>query len=254
VTTHATLNGTITATGGANCDQRGFEWGYSTGSYPNSWTETGSFGTGAFSHQVTGLTNNSHVFYRAKAHNSAGWGYGGEQSFWSWGSVSATDSAVGSEAVAIDKAIGKTATDNAIGTDSTSVVKQIILPVVQDSAIGVEFAWRLQGSCLLDDFTLPHVLSIHIVDEAVIVDKKLHPPALPKRKLVGKPGRVLEIEGWTRSQTDIDAMDAFADGQPHIFIHPSGDTIQVLVRDFNADEAAERYTKRNYRMTLVESR
>jgi len=77
----ATLNGSITDTGGENCDQRGFDWGYSTGSYGSSWTESGSFGTGSFNHQVTGLTEGATVYFRAKAHNSAGWGYGTEESF-----------------------------------------------------------------------------------------------------------------------------------------------------------------------------
>jgi hypothetical protein len=34
------------------------------------------------------------------------------------------------------------------------------------------------------------------------------------------------------------------DGLPHIFVHPSGDTMKAIVKDFNVDEAAERYTKR----------
>jgi len=77
----ATLNGTIIDTGGENCDQRGFDWGYSSGSYTYEWTETGSFGIGSFSHQVTGLIEGATVYFRAKAHNSAGWGYGSEKSF-----------------------------------------------------------------------------------------------------------------------------------------------------------------------------
>ena len=78
--TSATLNGNITNTGGVNCDQRGFEWGTSPGSYPNSWTESGSFGTGVFSHAIDGLNPGATYYFRAKAHNSAGWGYGDEKS------------------------------------------------------------------------------------------------------------------------------------------------------------------------------
>jgi len=48
--------------------------------YPYRWTETGSFGVGAFTHIATGLTGTI-VYFRAKAHNSIGWGYGGEQPF-----------------------------------------------------------------------------------------------------------------------------------------------------------------------------
>ena len=80
--TSATLNGDITNTGGENADERGFEWGTSLGGpYPNSWTEPGSFGTGVFSHTVSGLNSGTMYYFRAKANNSVGWGYGEEKSF-----------------------------------------------------------------------------------------------------------------------------------------------------------------------------
>jgi hypothetical protein len=81
MTAHATLNGTITDIGGENCDQRGFDWGTETGVYPYNWTESGSYGTGVFDHQITGLELSKTYFFRAKAHNSGGWGYGEEKSF-----------------------------------------------------------------------------------------------------------------------------------------------------------------------------
>jgi len=78
---HATLHGSITDTGGENAGERGFDWGYDSGApYAHSWTETDSYGVAAFSHQVTGLTEGVTVYFRAKARNSAGWGYGGELS------------------------------------------------------------------------------------------------------------------------------------------------------------------------------
>jgi hypothetical protein len=81
MTAHGTLHGTIENTGGENCDSRGFDWGYETGVYPYNWTENGSYGTGTFEHQITGLPLNITVYFRAKAHNSVGWGYGSEKSF-----------------------------------------------------------------------------------------------------------------------------------------------------------------------------
>lgn len=42
---------------------------------------TGSFGIGVFSHDLTGLEENTTYYYRAKTHNSEGWGYGAEKSF-----------------------------------------------------------------------------------------------------------------------------------------------------------------------------
>jgi hypothetical protein len=77
----ATLNGTITATGGENCDVRGFDWGTESGVYPNYWTENGSFGTGSFNHLIEGLDLDKTYYFRCKAHNYAGWGYSSETSF-----------------------------------------------------------------------------------------------------------------------------------------------------------------------------
>jgi|GEM_PF-2886217 len=83
--TNATLNGNLTNTGGQNADLRGFDWGTSPGSYPNSWTEGTSgnyqYGTGTFIHLIPGLSPGTTYYFRAKAHNSAGWGYGSELSF-----------------------------------------------------------------------------------------------------------------------------------------------------------------------------
>ena len=80
-TTQAQLNGEITDSGGVDVTERGFEWGTSPGSYPNSWTETGTFGTGTFSHTITDLIPKTTYYFRAKAYNSEGWGYGSELSF-----------------------------------------------------------------------------------------------------------------------------------------------------------------------------
>lgn len=80
--TSATLNGDITDTGGEDCDERGFEWGTSLGGpYPNTWTESGSFGTGVFNNTITGLDSETTYYFRVKVYNSAGWGYGEEKSF-----------------------------------------------------------------------------------------------------------------------------------------------------------------------------
>lgn len=65
----------------AGADQRGFDWGTSPGEYPYSWAESGSFGGGAYSQVVTGLTQGTTYYFRGKAHNSSGWGYGGEKTF-----------------------------------------------------------------------------------------------------------------------------------------------------------------------------
>jgi len=44
-------------------------------------TESGRFGTGAFSIQMAGLKPGTKYYHRACAHNVAGWGYGDEVTF-----------------------------------------------------------------------------------------------------------------------------------------------------------------------------
>ncbi len=78
--TTATLNGNITATGGVNPTIRGFQ--YNTVEYPDKATiETGDFGTGAFTANITGLTPNTLYYFRSYATNSAGTSYGSWETF-----------------------------------------------------------------------------------------------------------------------------------------------------------------------------
>jgi hypothetical protein len=76
--TSATLNGNITAIGGANPTVRGFA--YSTDSTLTAviatTTESGSWGTGAFTDFVFGLSCNTTYYARAYATNTGGTGFG----------------------------------------------------------------------------------------------------------------------------------------------------------------------------------
>jgi len=72
----ATLNGNITATGGQNPTERGFEWKIGTGGTVSKLKETGSFGIGAYSLILNNLDSNVTYYFRAYAINSAGIGYG----------------------------------------------------------------------------------------------------------------------------------------------------------------------------------
>jgi hypothetical protein len=78
--TTATGNGNITATGGANCTRRGFCYKAGTSGDPTVADSTayddGSFGTGAFTKSITGLTAGTSYRVRAYAVNSAGTSYG----------------------------------------------------------------------------------------------------------------------------------------------------------------------------------
>jgi len=125
---------------------------------------------------------------------------------------------------------------------------------ISELVVGAEFAWRLKGFVMLDSLELPHVQRIRIIDDAEVSEKKIQGGSLPLRQLTGKPGRVVEIEGWTKSQTDIDNLETLVDGVPRSFIHPSGDSFAVLVTRFNPDRRADAYGRATYRLTLVELR
>ncbi len=81
--TTATLNGSVTDLGNNNTLERGFDWGYgSSGNYSANWTASGNWSAiGSFSRGITVLSENTTYYFRARARNSAGWGYGGELSF-----------------------------------------------------------------------------------------------------------------------------------------------------------------------------
>ena len=90
--TTVTGNGNITATGGENADKVGFVYSTSSQSLPGnvaptssgytSYAEdTGSFGTGAFTKILTGLNAVTTYYARSYAHNSTGYIYGNEVSF-----------------------------------------------------------------------------------------------------------------------------------------------------------------------------
>lgn len=83
--TSATLNGNVTALGGGSTSiaERGFDWDVDSGApYASSWTEVGSYGTGAYTYAAGVYSSGTTYYYRAKAKNNLGeWGYGAEQTF-----------------------------------------------------------------------------------------------------------------------------------------------------------------------------
>ncbi len=80
--TGAVLNGNITSTGGENCDRRGFQYRVVGAGSWNDWDEFGSYGTGAYSLDQSGnLAPNTTYEFKARAHNSAGWGEGATLQF-----------------------------------------------------------------------------------------------------------------------------------------------------------------------------
>ena len=81
----ATGNGNITATGGANATRRGFCYLQGSSGDPTTANsvvyDDGSFGTGAYTKAITGLTPNTAYRVRAYAVNSAGTSYGSTVGF-----------------------------------------------------------------------------------------------------------------------------------------------------------------------------
>jgi hypothetical protein len=84
-TTWAVLNGNVTATGApTTITQRGVEYGLTT-AYGSLAMNTGTYSTGAYSVNLTGLTPSTVYHYRAGATNGA-WGYGADGIFATKGS------------------------------------------------------------------------------------------------------------------------------------------------------------------------
>lgn len=77
----ATLNGNITDVGGATCTVRGFKYKEGIAGEEQDASDSGAFGTGAFSEALTGLDPTKKYYFKAYATNTAGTGYGAWKSF-----------------------------------------------------------------------------------------------------------------------------------------------------------------------------
>jgi hypothetical protein len=164
-------------------------------------------------------------------------------------SVPISDSGAGSEAVTPGPEIS--VADSGLGVENVTTPGTL---TVTDEGKGAEFAWRVKPSSpMIDALVLPHVLSIKISDPATMSDKKVQGGSLPRRKMVGKPGRAVEIDGWSKSQTEIDALDALRDGEHHTFYPQSGDSFGVLVTGFEPSATVDEYDRRTYRLSLAEA-
>jgi|GEM_PF-3134905 len=77
----ASLNGTITHTGGRNATERGFNWGLTDSYGTNIIQNSGSYGVGTFSADILGLACNKTYHFRAYATNSIGTDNGEDKTF-----------------------------------------------------------------------------------------------------------------------------------------------------------------------------
>lgn len=91
-TTTATGNGTIDAIADTNADERGFVYDTAPKTFPGNVspassgyagaaTDTGTYSTGAFSKLLTGLTEGTRYYMRSYVHDSTGYAYGDETTF-----------------------------------------------------------------------------------------------------------------------------------------------------------------------------
>ncbi|MEL1243266.1 T9SS type A sorting domain-containing protein [Flavobacterium sp. DGU11] len=81
-TTAAVSGGNVTNDGMASVTARGVVWATTTAPTTASSVTTDGTGTGTFTSNLSGLSPNTHYYYRAYAVNSAGTSYGTEYSFW----------------------------------------------------------------------------------------------------------------------------------------------------------------------------
>jgi hypothetical protein len=83
--TTAAMGGNVSNTNGANVTERGVYWSTDNGFTPpgqgTKVSETGNWGTGDFTVQVTGLPASTTIYFRAFATNIAGSGYSAQASF-----------------------------------------------------------------------------------------------------------------------------------------------------------------------------
>lgn len=93
-------NGEITATGGENATERGFEYKQGAAGTIIKTYDTGSFGTGTFNKVITGLSPNTLYYVRAYAKNVAGIGYGDWVTFTT---AKTTPTVITNEATEVDK-------------------------------------------------------------------------------------------------------------------------------------------------------
>lgn len=179
--------------------------------------------------------------------------------------VVASESGLGSEALAIDDDIQiheqgsgvetagaadeMFADDSGQGFEVAGVTDH--LPVVHDDGLGIDIAYLSQGEISLDGIALPHVLNIRVDEPSIVQDLPVM-DALPYRKQLGKKGRSLTIQGWTNSLSTLETLRGYADGEKHLLVLPTGDSMNVLISDVRTPKNVESYDCYDYEMNAVE--
>jgi hypothetical protein len=123
---------------------------------------------------------------------------------------------------------------------------------VYDQGLGIDIAYLTEGIVSLDSVSLPHVLNISVDEPSILEDLPVI-DALPYRRQIGKKGRSLKIQGWTDSLATLEALREYADGQKHLLLLPTGDSMYVLISDVQTPEDVANYTRYDYTITAVEA-
>ncbi|HVU06255.1 MAG TPA: peptidoglycan-binding protein [Candidatus Paceibacterota bacterium] len=141
----ATLNGTITATGGDNPSVRGFAYGTASNlsTVISTSTESGSFSTGAFTGSASSLACNTTYYFRPYATNSGGTGYGSITSFTTSACaaptvVTSSASSIGQTSANLNGSISVTGGNNATQSGFTYGTSSALLTGVSTTTLGAQ--------------------------------------------------------------------------------------------------------------------
>ena len=67
-----------------------------------------------------------------------------------------------------------------------------------------------------------------------------------------KEGRSLRIQGWTDSLSTLETLRGYDDGEKHLLLLPTGDSMNVHVTDVRTPDNVENYGRYDYEMDAVE--
>jgi hypothetical protein len=124
-------------------------------------------------------------------------------------------------------------------------------PIATDSILLIDTAYRAQNETTVDEMALPHVQSISVQEPSILQELPIM-DGLPYRKQRGKEGRRVAITGWTDSLSALETLRGYADGETHLLILPTGDSMMVHVTHVHRPEDVANYDRYDYVLTAVE--
>jgi hypothetical protein len=123
--------------------------------------------------------------------------------------------------------------------------------VAHEIGVGIDRVWLYRNQLVIDSYPLPHVDSADVVEPSIVATKP-GTAGPPLRLWRGKRGRQVTIKGRADTLTEIEAIKALNDGEPHLLILPTGDSFYVLVLDAKPDSAVESWGQIAYSITAKE--